>query len=198
MTSHIGVSLTWRMKVKTKTIATIVVFAALAIALNLSPLKIPAPYMPFLIYQIWEIPIVAAFLLYGTGVGSLITVINTMALLALFPGDLPTGPFYNMAAVLSMLLGVGIVKILVEKHASRHEAIVAALLTGSGVISRTALMTLVNYVCLRFPAPVGYGLPEAAIIAYIPLIAVFNATLSLYTIPMGYSLSRAVRSYVKT
>jgi riboflavin transporter FmnP len=186
------------MKVKTKTIATIVVFAALAIALNLSPLKVPAPYMPFLIYQIWEIPIVAAFLLYGAGVGSLITVINTMALLALFPGDLPTGPFYNMAAVLSMLLGVGIMKILVEKHASRHEAIVATLLTGSGVISRTALMTLVNYVCLGLPAPVGYSLPEAAIIAYIPLIAIFNATLSLYTIPMGYSLSRAVRSYVKT
>ena len=88
----------------TKTVAIIGVFAALGIVLNVSPLKVPAPYAPFLIYQVWEIPIVVAFLLYGTRVGGLITVINTIALLAIFPGALPTGPFYNMAAILSMLL----------------------------------------------------------------------------------------------
>ena len=54
-------------QMNTKTVATIAVFSALAIALNLSPFKIPAPFAPFLIYQIWEIPIVAAFLLFGTG-----------------------------------------------------------------------------------------------------------------------------------
>ena len=182
----------------TKTVATIAMFAAFAIVLNLSPLKIPAPYAPFLIYQIWEIPIVAAFLLYGARVGFLITIVNTLVLLALFPGALPTGPFYNMAAVLSMLLGIGITKILVERHSPKHNAIVASLFTASGIILRSAFMALINYMLLRFPSPVGYSLPEEAIIASIPLVVIFNVTLALYTIPFGYSLAKAVESYAKT
>jgi riboflavin transporter FmnP len=186
------------MTVNTRTIAAIIVFAALAIVLNLSPLKIPAPYAPFLIYQIWEIPIVAAFLIYGARVGLLIAVVNTLALFIFFPGDLPTGPLYNLAAGLSMLLGLGITKALIERHSPKSEPLVAALLTTSGVVLRTLAMTLVNYVCLRFPSPVGYSLPEEVIIATIPLVVIFNATLALYTIPVGYSLARTVKSYVKS
>ena len=182
----------------TKTITAIVMFAALAIVLNLSPLKMPAPYAPFLIYQIWEIPIVAAFLLYGARVGFLITVVNTLVLIALFPGALPTGPFYNMAAVLSMLLGIGVMKIFTDKRFPRNDAAVATLFTASGMILRTVIMVLANYALLRFPSPVGYSLPEEAIIASIPLVAIFNASLAFYTIPFGYSLARAVKSYVKT
>lgn len=89
-----------------RAIAAIIVFSALALVLNLSPIKIPAPYAPFLIYQIWEIPIVAAFLLYGPKVGIGVSFVNTLALLAIFQGELPTGPLYNLAAVLSMLLGI--------------------------------------------------------------------------------------------
>jgi riboflavin transporter FmnP len=182
----------------TKSIAVIIVFAALTIVLNLSPLKIPAPYAPYLIYQIWEIPIVAAFLLYGTTVGVLITLLNTLALLALFPGALPSGPFYNCAAVLSMLLGVGMVKILAERQSWKNIAFVGILFTASGAILRTAFMALVNYEFLRYPPPIGYGLPEVAIIGSIPFIVVFNASLALYTIPLGYSLARVLRPYVKT
>ena len=90
-------------------IAAIIIFSALAIMLNLSPIKIPAPYAPFLIYQIWEIPIVAAFLLYGSKVGVAVSILNTIALLAIFPGALPTGPLYDLAAVLSMLFGIYII-----------------------------------------------------------------------------------------
>jgi riboflavin transporter FmnP len=182
----------------TKTITVIVMFAALAIVLNLSPFKIPAPYAPYLIYQIWEIPIVAAFLLYGARVGFLITVINTLVLIALFPGALPTGPFYNMAAVLSMLLGIGIIKILIDKRFPKNDAIVALLSSlVSGIILRTVIMALVNYALLRFPSPIGYSLPEEAIIASIPLVVVFNASLALYTIFFGYFLAESVKSYVK-
>lgn len=182
----------------TRTLAIVIVFAALAIVLNLSPLKIPAPYLPFLIYQIWEIPIVAAFLIYGATVGVLITVVNTLVLFVVFPGDLPTGPLYNMAAALSMLLGLGIANTLIRRHSSASEPLAAASLTVSGVAVRTLVMALVNYVCLRFPSPIGYSLPEEYIIATIPLVAVFNATLALYTIPIGYSLARTVKSYIKS
>ena len=42
----------------TKTLALIIVFVALAAALNIAGPKIPVPpYSPFLYYQLWEIPI---------------------------------------------------------------------------------------------------------------------------------------------
>lgn len=180
-----------------KTVTVIIVFAALAIVLNLSPLKIPAPYAPYLIYQIWEIPIVAAFLLYGTRVSVLITLLNTLTLIALFPGSLPTGPLYNLAAILGMLFGIGLMNVLVKKRSLKQEAIVATLFTASGVVSRTALMAFVNYICLRFPPPIGYGLPEEGVVAAIPFVIIFNLTLALYTIPLGYSVTKAVKSYTK-
>jgi riboflavin transporter FmnP len=186
------------MKLDTKTIAVIIIFSAFTIVLNLSPIKIPAPYMPFLIYQIWEIPIVAALLLYGIGVGVFITLINTTILIFAFPGALPTGPMYNFAAVLSMLLGISVAKFLVERHSPKNEVFLVTLFTASGVILRTGVMALVNWALLRFPPPVGYGMVEEAIIATIPFVVVFNVTLALYTIPIGYSLAKIVKSSLKT
>lgn len=183
----------------TKKIAVIVVFAALAIALNLSPAKIPAPYAPFLIYQIWEIPIVAAFLLYGTEVGFIIAIINTLVLIGVFPGALPTGPLYNLAAVLSMISGVGIAKRYTDRHSPMHsEAFIVALFTSFGAILRAAVMGLVNWSLLGFPPPVGFSLPQEAVIMFIPLVIIFNVSLTLYTVPLGYFLVKAVNSRVKT
>ena len=93
-----------------RAIAAVIIFSAVAIMLNLSPIKIPAPFAPFLIYQVWEIPIVAAFLLYGSKVGVAVSIVNTVALFAIFPGALPTGPLYDFAAVLSMLLGIYMIR----------------------------------------------------------------------------------------
>jgi len=59
-------------------------------------------------------------------------------------------------------------------------------------------MSFINYSVLGLPAPFGYSLPNAVIIGYLPLIAVFNATLALYTIPVSYGLARIVKSNVGT
>ena len=183
----------------TKTIAVIIVFAALTIALNLSPMKIPAPYAPFLKYQIWEIPIVAVFLLYGAKVGIITAVMNTLVLFAVFPGDLPTGPLYNLVAVLSMLLGIGVAKKLAEGHSTKHgETFLTVSFTTLGIILRAGIMALMEWGLLRFPPPVGFGLPEDAIVMMIPFVVIFNATLALYTIPSGCFLARIVKSNVKT
>jgi len=241
-----------------KTIAAIIVFTALTLALNLSPIKIPAPYAPFLIYQIWEIPIVAAYLLYGTKVGVSVAVINAIALLIIFPGALPTGPLYNLIAILSMLGGIYVVQRAAKafrsasnEYATEATAFVAlatfsaiaaliqsmwwvlpgcifglltllsigelwtkkavilqplttdvanqsgALLvtasTIAGVFTRSALMCIVNLIVLPFPPPIGFSLPTEAAIALLPLIGVFNATLALYTIPIGHIIARLVR-----
>lgn len=177
---------------KTRTIAYVAVFAALTVVLNLSPAKIPAPYMPFLFYQIWEIPIVAAFLCSGPIAGAMIAVLNTLVLLGLFPGALPTGPLYNLAAVLGMLLGIySSHKLLRRIFGKQSETVYTASSTAFGIVSRVAIMTVVNYSLLRFPPPVGYSMPEGAIVMTLPLIGLFNATLALYTIPLGYLLARA-------
>jgi len=182
---------------KTRDLAVGVVFSALAVALNFT-VRIPAPFAPYLIYQIWEIPLVAAFFLFGTQIFLFATGINTIVLLIFFPGALPLGPIYNMAAVLTMMTGVGLIKILLDRHALKNLAIAATLYTSFGIIARTAAMSLVNYVVQRYPSPVGFSLPEPAILVALPLIAVFNATLALYTIPIGYSVAKTVARVVKT
>ncbi|UCG36883.1 MAG: hypothetical protein JSV64_00985 [Candidatus Bathyarchaeota archaeon] len=180
-----------------KTIAVIVVFAALTIVLNL-PIKIPAPYATFLIYQIWEIPIVAAFLLFGFKVGSAISIINTAMLLAIFPGELPTGPFYNLAAVLSMLFGIYLTqKFLKVQIGTRHRLTLPVVSTAVGIFFRVAFMTIVNWTFLPFEPPVGFGLPLEFVVAQLPVIAFFNATLALYTIPVGYFLAEVAGSSMK-
>ena len=180
-----------------KKISVIAVFTALTIVLNMSPIKIPAPYAPFLFYQIWEIPIVTATLLYGFDIGIVISVINTLVLLVAFPGALPTGPIYNLIAILSMIIGIYLtVKFFVARFDSQQETMTTIVSTTMGIIMRVVAMTIVTWVFLPFPPPVGFSMPKEAITPLIPLIAFFNATLALYTIPAGYFLARAVRTRV--
>jgi len=182
-----------------KTIATIVVFAALTVALNLSPFKMPAPYAPFLYYQIWEIPIVAALLLYGPSIGVATAIINTLVLLAIFPGALPTGPLYNLAAILGMMIGIYLVHRFILRHSDGgKEAMTTVFSTTLGIVSRVGVMSIVNWAFLRYPPPVGFSIPEQALVAMLPIIGLFNATLALYTIPIGYILAKAVSSGTKT
>jgi riboflavin transporter FmnP len=194
----------------TKALAVIIVFAALTVVLNpaLSGIGIPAPYAPYLVYQIWEIPIVAVFLLYGSKYGIAISTVNAFVLLAIFvgPGGLPAAPFYNLAAILSMMLGVYLPHKIAalknknpnpEKPSSNYSPAMITASTALGVTLRVAIMTVVNYVVLRYSYPVGYSMAEPIILASLPLIALFNATLALYTVPLGHAVAAAVKRNLK-
>jgi len=188
---------------RTVLIPNAMLFSALLInytvTLNLLSPKIAAPFAPFLYYQIWEIPIVVAFLLYGSSVGAAISIVNTLLLLAYFPGSLPTGPLYNLAAVLSTLLGLYIVHRFTSEYSSRkRETLIISSSTALGATSRVGVMSVVNWIFLQYPYPIGYNLPLKAVEAMLPIIGLFNATLALYTIPMGYLLAKAVSSGTKT
>jgi riboflavin transporter FmnP len=187
------------MRMDTKTLTIIAVFAAISIVLSLSPLKFSAPFAPFLKYQVWEIAIVTAFLFYGIKVGVSISVINTLVLFVFFPGDLPTGPIYNFIAVLSTLLGIYIIqRVLGKRFSSRKEAILAGLSTTSGIIMRVTIMTVVNWIVLPYPPPFGYNIPPEGLAAILSVTAVFNASIVLYTIPISYIIARAVGISTKT
>lgn len=193
---------------ETKTLSVAIVFVAVTVALNpaISQIAIPFPPLPFLLYQIWEIPIVIAFVLINKKVGSLIAILNTVILTIFFPGALPTGPLYNLAATASMLLGIYLIqKILKSKNTAGLQQNYSdfaktkfvVLSTALGIILRVIVMSIVNYVSLRYPYPIGFELNEAAIIGSLPLTAVFNATLALYTIPVGLYVAKAIKNNLR-
>ena len=187
------------MRINSKTITIIAVFAAVSIVLSLSPLKFSAPFAPFLYYQLWEIAIVTAFLLYGIKVGFAISIVNTVVLLLVFPGDLPTGPIYNLIAVISTLVGVYIIQRGLGKRFNKgKETILTALSTASAIILRVTNMTIVNWIVLRYPPPFGYSIPVSELPTILSVTALFNITIVLYTIPIAYIIARAVGIRGKT
>ena len=187
----------------TKTLATTIVFAALTVALNpaISGIGFPAPYAPYLIYGLWEIPIVAAFLLISPASAVLISLVNASVLFALFPGALPAGPFYNLVAIFSMLLGLYLARRFIKRESTQQQKAVLKIVAGStilGIILRVALMTLVNYITLQQPYPLGFELDALAVLVmYLPATALFNGTTVLYTIPIGEFIANVIKSRLK-
>ena len=65
-----------------------------------------------------------------------------------------------------------------------------------GILTRVAFMSVLLYFALPQPAPIGYGsygFNQAVTIAYLPFAALFNATLALYTIPIGWLIAQRVQ-----
>jgi len=129
--------------------------------------------------------------------------INTLVLLVVFPGALPTGPLYNLAATLATLFGIYLAHRFAGTHSNRWgEKALTVLFTAFGTLSRVGAMTLINWAFLRYPPPLGFSslgfsLPEEAIMVTLPLIVLFNATLALYTIPLGYIVAKRVSLSLK-
>ncbi len=184
---------------KTKALAVTIIFAALTAAMALLHVRIPAPYAPFLLYNLWEIPIIAAFLIAGPVSGLSVALLNTGVLLAFDPGPLPTGPLYNFAAVVSTLAGVYIAYRISGSKINNGTNIfkIATLATILGIILRILIMTVVNYVTLRYPYPIGFELKEFEIIGFLPLGALFNGTQALYAIPTAEFIYRLVKDRLK-
>jgi riboflavin transporter FmnP len=190
----------------TKKLSLTIVFAALAIALNPSftYISFAAPFAQGLIYQIWEIPIVVAFLIISPMAGLGVSLLNTAVLFAIFPGALPTGPAYNLAASLSMQVGIFAAVAVGKRVVCTKNPDVnilsktkwATIATVVGILTRVSFMSVLLYFALPQPFPIGYksfGFDQAATIAYLPFAALFNATLALYTIPIGWLIAQRVQ-----
>jgi riboflavin transporter FmnP len=192
-------------KTSTKTLALIIIFSALAIALNIYGPKIPFPLADFLYFQLWEIPIVIAFLLIGPRTGLAVAGLNTVVLFIFFQGSLPAGPVYNLTAILAMLLGIYLpykiatrgCKENIGTYLKRHIVVITLFATAIGIVLRAALMSIVNYFALQQVYPIGYQLPEIVALGYIPVIAAFNAIVAAYTIPISMAITAALESRVK-
>jgi len=190
----------------TRAISLIIIFTALAVALNVYGPKIPYPFAPYLFFQLWEIPIVVAFLFIGPKSGITVSIINTLILFAVFPGELPTGPLYNLAAVLSMMLGIYLPYRLATRgcknenlidYLRKHLVALTISATTMGAIMRVLLMTVVNYFALQQTFPIGFELEPPAVLAFLPFGALFNAIIAVYTIPIAITITVAIASRIK-
>jgi riboflavin transporter FmnP len=174
---------------RARQITAVALFAAMAVVLNQPQFSVPAPYAPFLNYEVWEVPIAMSFLLFGGFTGVAVVLLNTGVLELYNPGALPTGPIYNMIAVLSMMAGVLLVN---RTYRGKGFAIAALLGTGLAVVARVGVMTVVNWLALPQPYPIGFNVPPAGVPSLLVLIAVFNGTVALYTVPLAHAGARAV------
>jgi len=183
---------------KSRRLSLIALFTAIAIVLNLV-VSFPAPFADFLFYEVWEVPIVLAFLLLGLRSGVTVAFLNSVVLELVKPGALPTGPIYNLAAVLAMFVGI----LLADRSGRRRGWRVATLVgvsTVLGVTTRTVIMAMVNAVVLPLPYPVGFGsfgVTASQVPALLVPISLFNSSVALYTIPLAYSLQRAIAARYK-
>jgi riboflavin transporter FmnP len=177
---------------RSRQLTLIALFVALAVVLN--RIAVPAPYAGFLLYGIWEVPVLVALLVLGFWGGATVAVINAIALEFINPGGLPTGPLYNLFAELSMFLGVMAAQ-ATARRGKWSAVVLVAWATVLGAIVRTGVMTLVNDLVLAQPYPIGFGsfgVTQAAVPGLLVLIGIFNITTALYIIPAGYSVMKAV------
>lgn len=178
---------------RSRTITAIAIFASLSIVLHLSPLKIPAPFAPFLIYELWEIPIIVAFFLYGARVSLGVAVINFMSLLVIFPGEIQSGPVYNLIAITAMIFGL-LLTYKITRSGTRFTNNVwlfgLSIILGPGI--RVLVMSVVNAALLPFPPPLGFSMPFETVMYWIPFIAFFNASVAIYSILIARILIRSI------
>ncbi len=175
---------------RSQTITGVALFAALALVLNVAHIQVPFPPLNFLIYDLWEIPIVVCLFVFGFYPAVAASVINAVVLVLVNPGALSFGPFYNLIAVVVTLLAV-ILGHRLSSVVKLRIPIEVVIGTGIAMVVRSAVMSYVNYALLPFSPPIGFSTPDSAVVPLLPLIAFFNATLVLYTVPLGYAGVRA-------
>ena len=191
------------MWVNTKAIAATIVFAALSIVLV--PFRILAFNWPGMYYYWWEIPIVAAFLLFGFKVAASVAVLNGIGRMVLLPGPLGFIMIpWGVVVTSSTQLGVHLACRLLKRRLAPEEALLGrrpvAYLTGLGVLSRATIMSLLDYTALYsvlLPLALGRSFSVDYIIALMPGIVFFNIIVPLYTVPVGFLLAKIVSRNLK-
>jgi riboflavin transporter FmnP len=186
----------------TRAIAVTIAFTALTIVLN--PVRIPTFYWPGFFYRLWEIPIVVAFLLFGPRIGVSVAVLNVLAQIMLFPvsGGVVAYP-WGLVATLTMLLGVYLAYKIFSRRPQQDKTLFGAkpvlYFTSLGIAFRAAIMPFVDYAVYHslLPLALGQSFTEAYVISLIPAIVLFNITVPLYTVPIGYLIARKLGKSLK-
>ncbi len=181
----------------TKRVALVAVFSALAITLSpgISRISIPSPFFG-LPYQVWEIPIFVAFLMFGPRFGLFVAAVGSMTLVAFQPTFIAvTGVLAGFAMLTGFLLAYKLVARNGSPESippSTRKTVIA--ITAGGIFFRVWVMAVLNY----FVLPFAYDMTQSFLVSVaIPSVAAFNITEALYVIPGSYFLARVIGSNLK-
>ncbi len=123
-------------------IASSAVFGALASVLAALPLSFPFPVIPYLKFDVAEIPVFLAFLGFGP-IPGFISALTYWGILNLVGEFVPIGPAMKFLAVVSTLTGIW-----AGLRLSRSYRLGVPLCFTLGITLRVLVMTLANYVVL--------------------------------------------------
>jgi hypothetical protein len=192
-------------EVNAKTIAFIITFACLAMVLNpaISGIAFPFPLLPSLYFQIWEIPLIVAFMLFGFKVALAADFLNAVFLLAVFPGL--SQPYYSISAfaTFAMMLAIYLASKLVARNVQEDKSVsrtrFVSVSVALAMLFRVVFMAGLMFSVLYFdPLGVFPPMPTIYIVATVlPLQAIFNVIMPLYTIPAGYLIAKIVSKNMK-
>jgi hypothetical protein len=187
----------------TKGLALIITFSGLAFILNpaISGIGIPYPLLPGLIFQIWEIPTLVSFLLFGWKIGLPVAGINSFFLLTIYPSM--SQPWYWLASfvsVTSMTLGVVIaIKLMSHRSQENHSAPLTKTLPASlalGILLRVVFMAPVMVLILSVLTS-----PPVALLGVMKFVlppqAIFNVIVPLYMIPASFLIAKVINKNLK-
>lgn len=110
---------------------------------------------------------------------------------------------FNFFAVVSTMVGVYLAQKLFFKKASkekenpkRNQIIFS---TTSGILFRVLVMVPAVYLGYRYLTPIVLGttVSDSVIIGFLPIIALYDATVVLYTVPLGYLICKIIMKNLK-
>lgn len=127
----------------TKSLAAGTSTAAISAAMAMMPLSFSYPPIPYLRFDLAEVPVFLALLGFGPLAGFLSATVYFMALLLMGQFS-PLGPLMKYAAVVSTFLGICAGARLANGYGRMRLAIAGTL----GAALRIAVMTAINYVVL--------------------------------------------------
>lgn len=182
---------------ESKKISLVIVFAALSIILNsrFPGLVIPS-FFPGLWFYFWEIPIVIALLLLGLRYAVSIALINGVILFAVFSGPGFNNPAANLLASITTLFGVYLAKKLIIDRYSKKQRISkpkeTIISTGFAMLIRVLIMIPFVFLVFRLLTTIS----NEVILAFLPLLALFDAVIVAYTVPVAYFIETKIRNRV--
>lgn len=193
-----------RLRSRSAAIAVTAIFSAMAVVITMTNLTIPFPPLPYLKFDLSEVPVTVALMLMGPVYGFLSSVIYWIVL-TMRAGDV-LGPAMKFAAVASMIVGFWVAS-AIYRRVVKKKSIVSMMVSGFllGSLFRIIVMSVFNYLVLLYIAPyyvdfiapilASIGLPAETtmdvVIWSLLLTAVYNAIHSAISVFPAYLLMKA-------
>jgi riboflavin transporter FmnP len=187
-----------------KSIALITIFAALAIVLN--AVRIPTFYWGNYVYTLSEIPVLAAFLIYGLKIGLLVEVIHIAGQEMFFPVGVGGIVVYPMGLIVMplMVFGIYLAKKLINRKSASEKQISekrkAIYYAGIVAAVRGGLMPFADYFILYnflLPLVLDRVFPSAYLAGLVPAFIIYNVTCALYAVPIAYFVARQASKHLR-